>query len=183
MKHTNPLNPHQPPERQTRIFMPSNMLCPHTHIGSLEIIPADMEVMPSLMVTSVAPVFSTPTSSSSIISPIKKGVAWSHTIRHPQAALFKLFRYVHSKPCFACSIALMVQYLSGHTIIYVIDVFNFIESNQLWWAATFEEDCPNKSIRITLTIFSLLIHGGAWFVGVASAKFILPELWICENNL
>lgn len=54
----------------------------NTHSGSLEIIPADMEVSPSLMVITGAPVFSTPTSSSSNISPTKTGVAYTHTQTH-----------------------------------------------------------------------------------------------------
>lgn len=46
-----------------------------THSGSLETIPADRELMPSLMVAAGAPVFSTLPSSSSSIRPMKKGVA------------------------------------------------------------------------------------------------------------
>lgn len=57
-----------------------NMSRLNTHRGSLEIIPADMEVRPSLTVTTGAPVFfSEPTTNSSTISPIKKGVACRHT--------------------------------------------------------------------------------------------------------
>lgn len=53
----------------------------NTHIGSLETIPADMEVSPSLMVTTGPPVFSTPTTSSRTISPMKNGVAFMHIWR------------------------------------------------------------------------------------------------------
>lgn len=49
-----------------------------THSGSLETIPAAMEVTPSLMVTTERPVFRRPTASSSTISPTKKGVACRH---------------------------------------------------------------------------------------------------------
>lgn len=62
-------------------IMPYNKSYLKTHSGSLEIIPEDMEVMPSLMVKTGAPVFRTPTTSSSVISNKKKGLACRHTNR------------------------------------------------------------------------------------------------------
>lgn len=54
----------------------------NTHSGILEIIPQDTEVSPSLMVSTGDPVFSRPTTISSTISPMKKGVACVHTHTH-----------------------------------------------------------------------------------------------------
>lgn len=64
-------------DRQTALYQEA----PPTHSGSLETIPADREMMPSLTVTAGAPVFSTLASSSSSIRPTKTGVAWGRTWR------------------------------------------------------------------------------------------------------
>lgn len=80
-----------------------------THSGSLETIPQDMEVRPSLTVTTVAPVFSAPTTSSRTISPMKKGVACKHkhTRNHDSAGLKTVktchFRALALLPTVVCS--------------------------------------------------------------------------------
>lgn len=56
-----------------------DLTCLNTHSGSLETIPADREVIPSLIVITGAPVFRKPTTSSRVISPTKKGVACTDT--------------------------------------------------------------------------------------------------------